>query len=96
MFPGCCLAAVLVAALASPHRLATSAAAAGEGSATTTSWHDVSVKSLLPNTVCTATKVPGSVFFTTYSAMCHTAILCTSSVCLHMWLFYLKKKDSVT
>ncbi|XP_066394531.1 aspartyl protease family protein At5g10770-like [Miscanthus floridulus] len=60
MFPGCCLAAVLVAALASPHRLATSAAAAGEGSATTTNWHDVSVKSLLPNTVCTATKGPAA------------------------------------
>ena len=59
MFPGCCLAAVLVlVALASPHRLAAAAAAAGEGSET--NWHVVSVNSLLPNPVCTTTKGPGS------------------------------------
>jgi ABC-type sugar transport system substrate-binding protein len=93
MFPGCCLAAVLaLAALASPHRLAAAAAASGEGSETTTSWHVVSVKSLLPNTVCTATKGPGSVFFTTaYSAMHPMHFFRVSS---QVWLFYSKRKKA--
>jgi hypothetical protein len=53
MFAGCWLlaASLVLATLASPHRLG---AAAGEGSET--KWHVVSVNSLLPSTVCTPTK----------------------------------------
>ncbi|PUZ71227.1 hypothetical protein GQ55_2G297700 [Panicum hallii var. hallii] len=53
---GCSLAALLaLAALASPGRLG--AAAAGEGGSGG-KWHVVSVSSLLPSTVCTATEAP--------------------------------------
>lgn len=61
-------ALLLLAALASPGRLGAAAAAADEGSGGGVEWHGVSLRSLLPSAVCTATTTTAGIGFLTASA----------------------------